>query len=428
MKKVLIITYYWPPSGGSGVQRWLKFAKYLRGFSWESIIYTPHQGEFPVIDKSLEKDVPQNLEIIKTPIREPYNLYKKITGNKDAQTVSFLKEGKSGIIQKMFQWVRGNFFIPDPRIFWVKPSIKFLAGYLKENPVNIVVTTGPPHSLHLIGLGLKRKLNVTWVADFRDPWTNIDYYKDLYLTKWADKRHRELEKDVLSTADTVVTVGETLANELQNLGAKRTVVITNGYDSDDYKSVSSASNDFSFVHVGLLSKTRSHPALWRAFANFLQKIPEAKSELKIKLVGKTDYSAIQEIKRAGIEAFVEKINYVDHEEVVRIQQGAWIFLLPINRTPNSKGIISGKIFEYMAAGKPILAIGDTDGDVAQIISDSNSGVIFDFDDVSGISGYMEKMYLEFKRNFRQVSTSNIEKYSRRELTQKLARELNHLSG
>ena len=411
------------------MQRWLKFTKYLRDFSWEPIIYTPLQGEFPVIDKSLIKDVPKDLEIIQTPIREPYNLYRTITGNKEPQAVSFLNERKNaGIVQKMSQWIRGNFFIPDPRIFWVKPSVKILSKYLKENPVNIIVTTGPPHSLHLIGLRLKGKLNIKWLADFRDPWTNIDYYKDLYLTKWADNRHRKLEKEVLTSADTVVTVGETLAQELKNLGAKRTVVITNGYDSEDYQMAGSSPKVFSFVHVGLLSKTRSHASLWQAFADFLHKIPEAKNELKIKLVGKTDYSVIQEIRNAGIETFVEKINYVDHEEVVRIQHDAWIFLLPINRTPNSKGIISGKIFEYMAAGKPILAIGDTDGDVAKIIADSNCGVIFDFDDTSGISTYIEKMYLEFKRNFRNVSTSNIDKYSRRELTKKLAEELNHLLG
>ena len=199
-KKVLIITYYWPPSGGAGVQRWLKFVKYLPKFGWEPIVFTVQNGEYPVIDNSLVNDVSSNLQVIKSPIWEPYSVYKKLTGRKKEETINsgFLVESeKSKFIENIGKWIRGNFFIPDARKFWIKPSVKTLSNFLIKHPVDIIISSGPPHSSHLIAKKLKSKFNIPWVSDFRDPWTNIDYYKELKLTKWADQKHKVLEKDVL---------------------------------------------------------------------------------------------------------------------------------------------------------------------------------------------------------------------------------------
>ncbi|MBE9481851.1 MAG: glycosyl transferase family 1, partial [Bacteroidetes bacterium] len=175
MKKVLIITYYWPPSGGAGVQRWLKFVKYLREFGWEPIVYTPENPEAPDIDNSLEKDIPDNLTVIKRKIWEPYTAYKKFIGQEKEQKINagFLSENKKPkLSENISVWIRGNFFIPDARKFWIKPSVKFLTNYLKNNPVDAMISSGPPHSMHMIALGLKQRLGIPWLADFRDPWTN----------------------------------------------------------------------------------------------------------------------------------------------------------------------------------------------------------------------------------------------------------------
>jgi hypothetical protein len=209
MKKVLIITYYWPPSGGAGVQRWLKFVKYLREFGWEPIVYTPENPEAPATDTSLLKDIPANITVIKQPIWEPYNLYKGFIGQKKEEKINagFLSEKKKpGLAEKIAVWIRGNWFIPDARRFWIKPSVKFLSEHLRGNPVDVIVSTGPPHSMHLIALKLKKKLNIPWLADFRDPWTTIDFYDKLMLTKSSDKKHKGLELEVLKNADKVVTV------------------------------------------------------------------------------------------------------------------------------------------------------------------------------------------------------------------------------
>ena len=218
MKKVLIITYYWPPSGGAGVQRWLKFVKYLREFGWEPIVYTPENPEAPAVDESLLKDIPKNLTAIKRPIWEPYNLYKNFIGQKKDERINagFLTEKKKpGLAEKISVWVRGNWFIPDARKLWITPSIKFLSDYLKRNPVDAIVSTGPPHSMHLIALGLKKKLNLPWLADFRDPWTNIDFYDKLMLTKASDVKHKKMELDVLKNANIITAIGWSMADDLK---------------------------------------------------------------------------------------------------------------------------------------------------------------------------------------------------------------------
>lgn len=204
MKKVLIITYYWPPTGGAGVQRWLKFSKYFRSFGWEPVIYTPSNPDFPIFDDTLLHDVPKDLTVLKTAITEPYDIYRKIMRKKKTETVNqgFLSEGKENTwLQAAMIWIRGNFFIPDARMFWIRPSLNYLSEYMKTNAIDAVISTGPPHSMHLIALGLKEKFKLPWIADFRDPWTQIDFYDQLKLSGFADRKHKRLEKTVLTKAD-----------------------------------------------------------------------------------------------------------------------------------------------------------------------------------------------------------------------------------
>ena len=428
-KKVLIITYYWPPSGGAGVQRWLKFTKYLREFGWEPIIFTVANGEFPEIDSSLEKDVPADLEIITQAIREPYLLYKYFTGKKKKDKIhaGFLSEKKNpGILQNLAVWIRGNLFIPDARMLWIKPSIKTLSDYLKKNnDVDVVVSTGPPHSCHLIALALKKKHGLKWLADFRDPWTNIDFYKDLKLTKRADARHHYLEKEVITTADAVVAIGKTMQEEFSATFNREIHCITNGFDTNDAPTATPMPDrKFSIAHIGTMVKTRNPIVLWKALNELLSEIPELKNDLEIKLVGKTDVEAIDSLKQYELTPFVNRMDYLSHNEVIKIQQQSQVLLLMVNNTPNAKGVITGKIFEYLLAKRPILCIGPEDGDAADIIKKTDAGFTAGFEDVLATKKIVADYYLKFKQKNLVSTSQNIEQFNRKNLTQELSVLLN----
>ena len=430
IKKVLIITYYWPPSGGSGVQRWLKFTKYLRDFNWEPVIYTPENPEIPVEDSSLMKDIPEGITVLKKKIWEPYSFYKKFLGQKaeDKIQTGFLTEKrKPKRKEKISVWIRGNLFIPDARKFWIRPSVKYLATYLKKNPVDIIISTGPPHSMHLIALGLKKRLNIPWLADFRDPWTNIDFYKDLKLTRWADNHHHKFEQQVLNQANLITTVSWNWANEFRDLGAENIEVITNGYDPDDFKGLKiKPDTRFVITHIGSMNKDRNPIAFWQVLANICIKNKEFKQDLVIRLIGNVDISVWENIKEFNLKANVKHINHLNHPEVIKHIKKSQILLLPLNNTPNVSGIIPGKIFEYLAAKRFILVIGPTDGDAAQIVNNIKAGKVFGFENYSGLKNNILALYHDYKKGNLQISAGDISGYSRKNLTEKLAKLLNAL--
>ncbi|MBX3163820.1 MAG: glycosyl transferase family 1 [Bacteroidetes bacterium] len=428
MKKVLILTYYFPPAGGAGVQRWLKFVKYMRNFGCEPIVYTAENGEMPVIDESLQKDIPKNITVLKTPIWEPYDIYKRFIGRKKSDKInaSFLSENKKGgIAEKISVWIRGNFFIPDARKFWIKPSIKFLNGYIQKNNIEYVISSGPPHSMHLMALGLKQKNpTIKWIADFRDPWTNIDFYEKLMLSSWADKKHHRQELSVLQNADCVISVGQSMSNEFlelyKNAGGKnfeKFKVITNGFDEEDI-SVQAVEKDkkFSMAHIGTLVKDRNPQALWKVLSALVKENEDFKNQLEIKLVGKVDIYVKEQLETFGLTSFVKKIDYLPHDEVIVEQQRSRVLLLLVNNTKNAKGILTGKFFEYMISGSPILAIAPSNGDLANIMQQTNAGVISDFDDELPLKKNILSLFNG--TNF-SVNKTEVNKYSRKELTKRL---------
>lgn len=379
VKRVLIITYYWPPNGGAGVYRWLKLSKLLPEHGWQPVIYTPENPEVVADDPGLLKDVRTDIEVVKRPITEPFNLYKRFTGRnpKEKVQVGFLNEKKQGGWKEdLALWVRSNFFIPDARVWWVRPSVKFLKDYLRKHPVDAIITTGPPHSMHLIGLQLKRALGVKWVADFRDPWTDIDFYAQLKLTGWADAKHKRLEGEVLREADRVITVGWHLAADLRALGAAPVDVVTNGYDPDDLPQPPAPVDEaFSLVHVGSLPPTRNAPQLWAALKLVCDEDPAFAAKFKLRFVGPVDHSVIESLEVAGLGAFVERIGRVDHGAAMREMQRARVLLLLVNDSSNVLGILTGKLFEYVSTGRPILAVGPESGDVARVLDRQPHSVI-----------------------------------------------------
>lgn len=431
MKKVLIITYYWPPVGGAGVQRWLKFSKYFREFGWEPVIYTPSNPDFPIVDETLLNDVPADLTIIKTKITEPYDYYRKIMGKKKTETVNqgFLSEGKeNSFLQSLMIWVRGNFFIPDARKFWIKPSIKFLTAYLNDNPVDAVISTGPPHSMHLIAMGLKEKLNLPWIADFRDPWTQIDFYSQLKLSKFADNKHKELEYLVLSSADKVVTISPTCAADLEKLGKREVEVITNGFDTDDFEIGTPITlyPGFMLHHTGALNKDRNPYTLWKVLGDLCREQPDFKKNLVLKFTGKTDAIVFGSLKENGLLDNAQRTEYMPHSQVVKVMMQSPVLLLPLNNTPNNKGVLSGKLFEYLAAKRPVFGIGMPDGDAAEILKQTGAGTMCDFDDYEATKKTILDLYARYQRGELTVSSSSIEQYSRKHCAQRYASFLSEL--
>ncbi|MFO7977577.1 MAG: glycosyltransferase, partial [Bacteroidales bacterium] len=383
MKKVLVITYYWPPSAGAGVQRWLKFTKYLRHTGWEPIIYTPYNPEYPGYDPSLEKDVPQGVQVIRRPIREPYQLYKLLTGRAPEEKVQagFLNEKrKPGTLESLAIWLRGNLFIPDARKWWISPSVTFLSRWLQEHPVDAIVSTGPPHSMHLIALGITRKLDIPWLADFRDPWTQIDFYHHLKLTAWADRRHKWLEKQVLTHTDAVVTVSPHCAKGLRDLVERHIEVITNGFDPDDFSHLKPFKYDsFSITHLGSMNADRNPQNLWKVLGQMVQKDDFFRQHLRIRLIGKTDIRVMESLEQHQLTAYVENLQYLPHDEAISRAGQSAILLLPLNNPRNVMGIAPGKLYEYLAMQRPILCIGPPQGDAAAIIHDTRSGSTIGFE-------------------------------------------------
>jgi len=422
MKKVLIISYYWPPSGGAGVQRWLKFAKYLPEYGWEPHVYTPENPEAPAQDESLLKDVSDKVVVIKQPIFEPYGFYKKFTGNKKSVNAGFLSENKDSrkkLTEQLSIWVRGNLFIPDARMFWIKPSVKFLKKYIQDEGIETIISTGPPHSMHLIALDLKKKMNVKWIADFRDPWTNIDFYKDLMLTKLADRKHHRLEKEVLQTADEVITIGKTMAKEFEQIRKQKVQVIPNGYDTSDFQQAPNVvSSNFTIVHVGSINADRNHEVFWESIAELCQEHAAFSAKLRIHFVGKLDYVVKESVERNGLMEYFEETAYIPHDKVKEYLFKADILYLPLNNTPNAKGILSGKFFEYLATGKPILGIGHPEGDAAEIMAETKAGVMADFEDKEAIKKFVMDIFEQDSMG-QKIDMETRLAYSRKSLTANL---------
>ncbi|MCK5776489.1 MAG: glycosyltransferase family 4 protein [Bacteroidales bacterium] len=423
-KKVLILTYYWPPAGGAGVQRWLKFTKYLSLLGYEPHVYTAENPEAPANDSSLLQDVPENAIIIKKPIWEPFGIYKKITNKKGNFNAGFLteeNENKTKWTEKASMFVRANVFVPDAKMFWIPPSVKFLKAYIIKNNIELVISSGPPHSLHLIALKLKGLLNIKWLADFRDPWTNIDFYQKLPMLSIVDKRQHSLEKEVLERADKILVVGEEMRKEFANkISLKEKIhVITNGYDTP-IRTKETLEKDFTIVHIGSINADRSHESFYKAISMLLSRNTDAKKRFKIKLIGKVDYIARLYIIKYHLENIVEFISYLPYNQISEIQERAHLLYLPINNTPNAKGILTGKFFEYLAARRFILAQGPVDGNMSAILNEMKSGEIFDFSDTEGVFNMLDKHFSNYQNKGYAIKSGNIEKYSRKNLTKQLS--------
>mgnify|MGYP006191785741 FL=1 len=424
-KKILIISYYWPPAGGPGVQRWLKFVKYLPDFGIEPHVYVPKNPTYPLLDEKLVADVSDKAIIVKKPIFEPYGLAALFSKKKTKKISSGIipNKKKQSWVEKMLIWVRGNLFIPDARLFWIRPSVQFLSKYIQEHQIETVITTGPPHSLHLIGMELKNRHKINWITDFRDPWTTIGYHDKLQLSNWAAKKHKQLEKQVLNSCDQIIVTSPTTKKEFEALTSKPISVITNGYDVEQI-SKKLLDEKFTLAHIGLFLSERNPRILWKSLAELVKENKAFSEKFELKLIGAVSDSVLETIKEFKLERFVNHLGYVSHEVALQEQRCSQVLLLIEIDSEQTNCIIPGKLFEYLVSERPILAIGPEKADFASIIKETNTGTFFTYEEKDALKTQLLQYFEAFQSQSLQVHAVGLQKYSRRALTKELATILN----
>ena len=438
MKRVLIISYYWPPTGGSGVQRWVKFAKYLPAEGWQPVIYTPENPEQLAVDTTLEAEIPAEAEIIKTRITEPYELYKKFLRrsghSKEAVEVNPVNAQEKSFAQKAAMWVRGNFFRPDPRCLWIRPSVRFLKKYLEEHPVDLIVSTGPPQSMHMIGLRLSQETGLPWIADFRDPWTKIFYFKHLSMTRATEKWHHKMERKVLDNASAVVAVSPLVQQDFQAMTDTPVELITNGFDENDFNSekcteaFGGPDRDFVITHTGLFAADGNPTTLWEVLGEKCDKDNDFRKHLKIKLIGKTDEEIINAVTEAGLKENMINMGYQPHSKAVEEQRKASLLILPLRKEPEYKAVLPGKLFEYIASFRPVLGIGQTDGAMASILDTTKTGKVLDWEDKESLAGFIDRCWEKHQKGELTTEGADISQFTRRNLTHRMAQLFEKLIG
>lgn len=430
MKKVLIVTYYWPPSGGIGVNRCLKFAKYLRKFGWEPVIYTAKNPNYPFIDEENLKQVPEGITVIKRPIIEPFSAFKFLSGRKKDDAMSnpiHVRRKKSKFIDDISIWIRGNFFIPDARSLWVKPSVKFLLKYLKENPVDAILSDGPPHTNTLIACRVSEKANIPWLMDFQDPWTQVDYYNLFKLTRWADRKHRKLEQESFIQARKTTIASPSWKKDLESIGAKNVDAIFWGYDEEDFEELRKKQDEkFTISHAGILGYDRCPDTFFKILNDLKSEIKGFTEDMQLNLAGMVDYSIFKSVKENDLENNLNHLGTISRKEALSLVLNSRLLLLPINKAENAKGRIPGKLFELLRTGNTILYLGIRNSDVENIINKTGRGKCFEYDDYDGIKTFLIEKYKEYKKGITKDYTFDISKYSVENQTKRIAGYLDEI--
>ena len=423
MQKVLIVTYYWPPAGGPGVQRWLYFASYLREFEVQPVIYTPENPHYPILDPGLEAQVPSEIRVIRKKIWEPYRLAGFLS-RKGTRRISsgILDRQKPSPLERLLRWVRGNLFVPDARKFWVAPSVKYLRSLLSEEGINTVITTGPPHSMHLIGLALKESTGVRWIADFRDPWTSIGYHEALYPGRRARRKHRELEARVLGGADAIVTTSRHTREEFLQITDRPIHVITNGYSGARNRK-GQPGGSFRLAHIGSLLSGRNPIALWKALQNLVLQNEDFRGDLQIELTGLVSEEVLRSIREHDLEPYLKQNPYLPHARALEKQRKAQVLLLLEIDADKTRGIIPGKLFEYMAASRPVLAIGPEGWEAGELLQTCGCGAAFGYGDQDAIESKLLEWYRSYREGTLEVQGEGVSQYHRRALTERLVKDV-----
>jgi glycosyltransferase involved in cell wall biosynthesis len=442
VKRVLYAAYYFPPAGGPGVQRTLKFVRYLPLHGWTPTVISVHpdHAAWPALDSSMLAEVPTGVDVRRTRSRDPYAAYARLRGRSKADSVGvgFADDQKAGWKERVARFVRANLFIPDARIGWLPFLKEEISRCLSEGSYDALITSGPPHSTHLAGIWASKKFGIPWLADFRDPWAELSYYDELPFLPWSRRLDGRHEANVLKTADSVVTVSPAIAGMIRKKSDQVVRVIPNGYDPEDFENVDPIRGEgFRVVHVGTLTAGQDPGNVWAQLAG----LRRAGLDVRVTLVGRVDSDVVESIAGAGLSEALELVPYVEHSRAVAYMKGADLLLLCVPRTKNDTGILTGKVFEYLAAGRPILGLGPTESDVSGLLNRSGQGSMLAYEDAGGIRAALEKASAqesggpgsESDENETlagppgsQASLDNLKNYARPSLAGQLATELNRI--
>ena len=418
MKKVLIVTYYWPPAGGPGVQRWLKFANNLTDFDIEPHVLVPKEPNYAIIDNSLEDEISSKIKVISCPIFEisdflPFKNYFNLFRSGNINQIS-----DQSFFEKILFFLRGNLFIPDLKIFWKKKAIKYLRKYLHKNQIDTIITTGPPHSIHLIGLEIKKEFDINWIADFRDPWLMLSSNMKFHFLSQTKSKHLKLRNMVLQNANKVIVTSEKLKN-YYNKFTSNLVKITNGYDRTDLKH--DLDKNFTITHVGSLYPDRNPEILWEVLESMCINIKGFEDDFKLQLIGNID----KKIKKhLNISKFTKCVSYKGY--LPEKDTHSYIFssqlLLMVESIDNVMSyVIPGKFFKYLYSKRPIIVIGPSDSEIEQIMNEFKCGKYFTQDKKELLYTYLEDCYRKFKKNDLKNGEYSVEEYDRLHLTKKLVK-------
>ena len=424
-KKVLIISYYWPPAGGPGVQRWMKFVKYLPEYNIKPILYIPENPNYPIYDYSLNDEVSEKLEIIKNPITEISNIIS------NSKSLNLIRSGnipnpkEQSLLQRLLFFIRGNLFIPDMKILWKNKSIDFIENYLSKTKIDVVITTGPPHSLHLIGYELKKRLNIKWISDFRDPWVNLNYLNRFHLLPSVKRRHKKLRDKVLINSNSVIVTSEKLKKLYKEI-APNIFKITNGYDYE-YSTVNIDSK-FSISHIGSLYPERNPKYLWDIIDEICINNEEFRSNLQINFIGNTSEKIIKYLSNKTFKSCVKFFNYVDYKRAIEFMCSSQILLMVEVNDNDSSYAIPGKLFDYLNSKRPIIAIGPDKSEVNQILYDTNAGKFFNYNESINLKLHIENLYNQYEMGSISYDAKNISIYRRKNLTEELSKIINKVSS
>ncbi|GBD92221.1 glycosyl transferases group 1 [bacterium BMS3Abin04] len=420
MKKVLIITYYWPPAGGAGVQRALKFVKYLPQFGWQPIVLTVQNPDSPVEDKSLAADIPNECKVYKTKSLEPFEIYKKFIGkskNKKIPADVLLKKENASIKEKLAQWIRINLFIPDAKIGWKYFAVKEGINIVNKENIDIIFSTSPPQTAGLIARSIAEKTNKKWIADFRDPWMEIVYYQNIKRSAFTKFFDAKLEEKVLSSADGIVSISKGLIDLLKTKANNKFCLIPNGYDESDFEEIQQEKNaEFTIAYTGSMSDNRVPYPLLQALKRIIYN--DGIKDIKLRIVGRATPRLTGLINKEGLGNYFIFTSFLPHKESTKILQGSDALLLVIDDVPDNEGFLTGKIFEYLGCKKPVFAIGPVNGDANKILQETNSGEMVDYKDNEGAYRLLKQLYEDWKTNTSRF-TFKVEQFSRKNLTKKL---------
>jgi glycosyltransferase involved in cell wall biosynthesis len=426
-RKVLIITYYWPPSGGSGVQRWLKFVKYLPQTGVMPYVFTPENPAFDIRDESLLRDVPEEAEVIRFPIWEPYNAFFRISkwfgGKKSTRPTDLVSTKKGSLFQRVSTWLRGNILIPDPRVFWVNPSVKFLHDFIQDHKIDTIITTGPPHSMHLIGYRLKKKnASLKWLADFRDPWSEWGFLDTLMVGTMARRIHRRLEGEVLKTADLVTTITPFYVRRFERLSGRKVHLLTNGYDEDDFVELNPVrTTQFIIRHVGIVNEKCNPRPFMQALKAAMARDGALASLVRVDFVGE-----VHPAFRGYVEKDPELLKVttftptVPHKTLIRLYNESSLLLLVLEGYRDAEGYMPGKLFEYIATGLPVLGVGPANGDANELMKAAGVGRMVEGKEGEMIEEEILRVFANWSSRETRISSPRSGEHSRKNLTTKLA--------